>query len=475
MKKVLFIYPMKESICLGIECLSAYLKSKGHHADLILDDKINFKEKLVKKLEEYNPDFIGFSVMAEDYGWAKITGRLTRSLTKIPIIFGGNHPTGCSEEVISNNFVDWIVRSEGEEALVEIVENPKKNNIKNTWVKRKGKIHKNGLRALIQDLDLLPLPDKSLFNKKGRHYQELYTCMVGRGCPFNCSYCFNNYMRKLHKGELWLRKKRSPDNVIRELKLAKKYYPKVIYFIDDVFTSDKEWLKEFLRKYKKEINLPFKTLGHVLFTDDEICKMLKEAGCIEVEFGIQTPFENIRKKICKRSETNAQVMKSVKHLKKNNIVFSVSHIFGLPYEEKENWEKGLNFYIDLKPNKIADFWLQYYPNTDIVDIGLDHGDLKKEHLMEVINGDVTCLKVGNERKKNKELLSLSVFFQWITVLPRPLSRFLAKNKRYRKIFVSERGKKIPKILYHFTSFILFLVMVMAIKRKIKTNKDEKII
>ncbi len=474
MTRILFIYPKRASVSFGIECLSAYLKSNGHHADLILYDENNFRERLIKRLKMYEPDFIGFSVMTEDYGWAKKIGKLTRSLTNIPIIFGGNHPTGCPEEVIKNSFVDYLVRSEGEEPLIEIIENPKRNNIKNTWIKRKNKIYKNNLRPLIQDLDSLPLPDKTLFNKEGKHYKELYNCMVGRGCPFGCSYCFNNYMKKLHLNERWSRKKRSPINVISELKLAKKYGAKVIYFIDDVFTSDKKWLNEFLNKYKKEINIPFKILGHVLFTNDEICKMLKDAGCIEVEFGIQTPFESIRTKICKRAETNKQVIKSVKCLKKNKIVFSVSHIFGLPYEEKESWEKGLNFYIDIKPNKIADFWLQYYPNTEIVDIGLAHGDLKKQHLKDVINGNITFSMVGNQRKKNKDLLSLSIFFQWITILPRPLSRFLAKNKKYRKIFYSEKVKNIPRILRHFTSLKLFIIMIMAIKRKIEIEYNPQI-
>ena len=467
MKQILFIYPMKESSSLGIECLSSYLKSKGCHADLILDDNKDFKKRLKDRLKQYDPDFIGFSVMAEDYGWSKKIGALVRSLTDIPIIFGGNHPTGCPDEVISNAFVDYVVRSEGEEALLEIMKYPKKNNIKNVWVKRKNKIYKNSLRPLIQDLDLLPLPDKSLFMNEGNHYTEMYLCMVGRGCPFGCSYCFNNYMRKLHKGEMWLRNKRKPENVIKELKIAKEEMnPKLVYFIDDVFTSNKEWLSKFLKMYKEEINLPFKILGHVLFTDNDVCKMLKTAGCIEVELGLQTPFESIRKGVCKRSESNNQIIQATKCLKDNKIVVSVSHIFGLPNQRYQNWEKGLNFYIKLKPNKIADFWLQYYPNTEIVNIGFARGCLKAGHLNKVISGQINSLDVARMRKKDKELLSLAIFFQWITILPRFMSRFLARNHRYRKVFFTEKVRHIPRILYHLTTFKLLKVMLISIKRKI---------
>jgi radical SAM superfamily enzyme YgiQ (UPF0313 family) len=467
-KKVLFIYPLKEAESLGIECLSAYLKKRGHKTDLILHKKReeNFKERLKKRIKKFNPDFIGFSVMTEDYAWACKIARLVKKITDKPVIFGGNHPTSCPEDVLKNNFVDYIVRSEGEDALIEIIENPNKINIRNVWMKKKGRIIRNDIRPLIQDLDSLPLPDKNLFNKESPHFKDLYICMVGRGCPFNCTYCFNNYMRRLHKGELWLRKKRSVDNVINELKMAKdKIKPNLIYFIDDIFTSDKEWLKEFLKKYRKEINIPFKSLSHPFFIDDELCAMLNKSKCIEIELGVQTPIEKMRKEICKRPEDNETVKKAVNIIKKNNMMVSISSIFALPSENIKDYKKGSEFYIDIKPHKIACFWLQYYPETEIIDIGKKYGEFTDEELKRTINGEIDYVKNRDRLMENKELLYLSRFYQWIPVLPRSMSRFISRTKLYRKIFFTDRMNIIPRILVHLTSFKFMRVLYLAMKRK----------
>lgn len=467
-KKVLFIYPLKEAESLGIEYLSAYLKKWGHKTDLILykNTEEDFNKRLTERINKFKPDFICFSIMTEDYAWACKIAKLTKHIINKPIIFGGNHSTSCPEEVLKNDFVDYVVRSEGEEALIEIIESPDKTDIKNVWMKKEGKIIKNDIRPLIQDLDSLPLPDKDLFNKESPHFKDLYICMVGRGCPFNCTYCFNNYMKRLHKGELWLRKKRSIKNVIEELKIAKKKIkPHLIYFIDDVFTSDKKWLIEFLKEYIKEINLPFKTLSHPFFIDDELCAMLNKARCIEIELGVQTPVEKMRKEICKRLETNEVVKKAVNIIKKNKIMISISTIFGLPSEDIRDYKQGTEFYIDIKPHKIACFWLQYYPETEIVNIGKKYGEFSDEDLKKTINGEITYTQNMNNRKKNKELLYLSRFFQWITVFPRPLSRFILRSNLYKKIFFTDKTNIIPRILVHLTSLKFMIVLYSARKRK----------
>lgn len=475
-KRILFIYPLKESESLGIEYLSAYLKKHGHKTDLILHNlkERNFSKKLIERINRFNPDFIGFSVMTEDYAWACKIAKLTKKITNKPIIFGGNHPTSCPEEVLKNDFVDYVVRTEGEEALLEIIENPKKTNIKNVWMKKKGKIIKNDIRPLIQDLDSLPFPDKYLFNKESPHFKDLYYCMVGRGCPFNCTYCFNNYMRRLHKGDKWLRKERSIKNVIEELKLAKKEIrPNLIFFIDDVFTLDKKWLKDFLKEYIKEINLPFKCLSHPAFIDDELCSILRNSGCLEIELGVQTPVEKVRKEICKRMETNEIIEKAVRIIKKNKIMVSISNIFGLPNENLKDYKQGTEFYIDMKPHKIICFWLQYYPGTEIIDIGKKCGEFSDEDLKKTINGDISYAKSAERTKKNKEILYLSRFFQWIPILPRPISRFILEKHLYRRIFFTDRIDILPRIVIHLGSARFIKILYLAAKRNflMKTVKN----
>jgi radical SAM superfamily enzyme YgiQ (UPF0313 family) len=236
-----------DSESLGIQYLSSSLKKQGQNVDLIVyhKEEINFKRRLIERIESFKPDFIGFSAMSDDYAIVCKIAKFVKTITNAFIVVGGIQATSCPDEVISKEFIDYIVLGEGDEAIVELMENPRNTKIKNVWMKRNKKIIKNPLRPLLQNLDSLPFPDKDLFVKEAPHLNDVYHCITSKGCPFQCTYCFNNYMKRLYQGQKWLRK-RSVDNVITELRIIKnKFKCKQILFLDDCFTFDKKWLLEF--------------------------------------------------------------------------------------------------------------------------------------------------------------------------------------------------------------------------------------
>ena len=467
MARCLFVYRDHDHESLAIEHLSAFLKRENHETGLILiyqDEK--FEKRLIEKIEDFKPDFICFSVMTDDYLWACKTAEFIKKNKSIPIIFGGVHVTSCPEEVIKNKFVDYIVLGEGEEAIVELIENPRKKNIKNVWFKNKGKIIKNKLRPLIQDLDSLPFPDKELFFKEAPYLKgEAYYFMTSRGCPFGCSYCFNNYLRRLYKGCNWLRK-RSIKNVLEELRQGKeKFNYHLVYFGDDCFTFDKKWLKDFFKEYKKEINVPFKALAHPSFLDSEIIYLLKKSGCIKLQIGVQTPVERVRKEICKRPESNELIMRIMEEIKKNKIFVQMDHLYGLPSQTVAELKEWISFYIDLKPDVISPYWIQYYPNSDIVQMAKEAGDIDNEYIKKIIRGELESSKIVEDLKKDKEIAAISRFFWWIPILPRPVSKYLLKKELYSKIFISDKLNIIPFFIKHLRSLELIRTMNYSRKRK----------
>ena len=135
--KVLFIYPENES--LGIQILSSVLKQRGHHTDLLLDPKLyndlefNVKymarkydsiARVIEKVRNYEPDLIAFSVVTDEYLWSKrVAKNIKKQFNDVPIVFGGIHPTAVPEKVLENSFVDFVIVGEGEDALLEFVEN----------------------------------------------------------------------------------------------------------------------------------------------------------------------------------------------------------------------------------------------------------------------------------------------------------------------------------------------------------------
>src|SRR4030042_6877255 len=193
--KVTFVYPTSEN--LGIEYLSSVLRQEGHQSELIFDpclfnDTIHynpflkhlfaFKKHMLNRIIKSQADLVCFSVVSDFYPWACEIAKEVKKRTKVPIVFGGIHPTSVPEQVISNDFVDYVVIGEGEGAIVELVRSLEQKDddyrIKNVWLKRDGQIIRNEPRDLIQDLDSLPFPDKALYAKEYTDFKGQYTIIT---------------------------------------------------------------------------------------------------------------------------------------------------------------------------------------------------------------------------------------------------------------------------------------------------------
>jgi radical SAM superfamily enzyme YgiQ (UPF0313 family) len=391
--RVLFYYSGGEH--LGIESISSYLKEKGHTVDLLFDPGLgnNFYfdlpflnkfingDMLIRKAKRFNPDIIAISCVTNLYPAIKrIAGKLKGALN-VPIVVGGIHPTSIPDDVIKEECFDIVCIGEGEEALAELADKIEKKesylDIRNLWIKdEKGVVHKNPLRPLIKDLNKLPFPDKSIFHKYGAIAPMLV--MTGRGCPYQCTFCVNNFRKNLYPKERYLRT-RNVDRVIEELiELKKRYKMKYVKFEDDVFAWDLKWLKEFREKYNRHINLPFSCYLSPLNVKEEIIAELKKAGCVSISIGIQSGNERIRRELLKRYYTNEQILKSTELIKSFKIELSVEFIFGFPTETpKEMWEA---FYLNekIKPYYTGTFIFYPFPKTELAEYCLRTGCLSKE-------------------------------------------------------------------------------------------------
>ncbi|MDP8217405.1 MAG: cobalamin-dependent protein [Candidatus Theseobacter exili] len=239
--KILFVFPnilKYENISFGIASLSACLKTRGHETGLIDFTYGLSRKKAMKEILKFNPDLIGFSTTTGDFSFSSQLASEIKNILDVPILFGGVHPTIEPEESISQEAVDMICIGEGEEALCELVEHLETGevptDVKNIWVKKDSQIFRNPVRPLIQDLDSFPHPDRDLFK-----YEKLLPLrafegqvMVGRGCPYQCSYCINPILQDLYRGQGRFVRYRSVERIIDEVKqLIKRYPVKCIYFV----------------------------------------------------------------------------------------------------------------------------------------------------------------------------------------------------------------------------------------------------
>jgi Fe-S oxidoreductase len=421
--KIHFVYNGHEN--LGIEYLSSFLKSKGHVTSLSFDPAVfsggyfnngllarifNIDDLVIKQIVDIKPDIIAFSCFTGNYRWClKIADQIKR-VSRIPIIFGGVHTTAVPNEVLSNVCVDYVIIGEGEYALLELIQyldgkkDTKLSEISNLGYKDAGKQYLNNVREYIIDLDSMPFPDKELFYSKIPVFAEHYYIMASRGCQFNCTYCSNNMYHRTYSLEKYHVRRRSPENVIEELKIARsKWNPKLIIFNDDVFTQSVEWLQKFIPLYKSEINMPFFCYAHPSAVTKEIAELLRDGGCWLIDMGVQSGSDRIRKEIFNRFGSNEQIVKSIRHIKEAGLKISVNNIFGAPTETEADLESGLELYYKTKPDKISTHWLTYFPNTEIIKIAIDKKEISQEDECKInegfIRGDIIWWGVNRNKKE----------------------------------------------------------------------------
>jgi len=404
--KIAFFNIAHENIAVSI--LSAIARKEGHtvrllHSPTLFKDGytrgfprlarlFNNDKDLFRQLKHFDPDLIAFSVVTFHYQIALHYARQCKTLCpKAKIVFGGIHISCVPEIAIANDFIDYVVIGEGETAFTEIIKHIENGcpaePIVNTWHKsRDGRIIKGKQIGFIQDLDALPQYDKDIWAEIFP-LKTYYLTMTSRGCPYNCSYCFNHFFRNLPEEKSNYVRRRSVGHVMEELTLAKKKYKiSTIEFWDDIFILDRTWLKEFLEAYKKEIALPFKCYIHVNLFDEEIAGWLKDAGCRWVDFGIQHINEDYRRTYMKRHETNANIIHTLTLLKKYHIVSFADYIVGLPGDTKEHNEEARLFFIENMPDIIEPYWMSYHPKTEIIAKGFEHGILNDETLASINQG-----------------------------------------------------------------------------------------
>jgi radical SAM superfamily enzyme YgiQ (UPF0313 family) len=162
-------------------------------------------------------------------------------------------------------------------------------------------------------------------------------------------------------------RRRSPENVITELKIAKeKYAVKEVIFKDSIFGYDKEWLRYFLTEYRKVIGVPYKCFGKVSVFDEEIVEMLKSSQCYCVEFGVQTFNESLKEDILLRKERTESLLKVFEICEQAHLFYDADHIFGIPGERVEDHIQAAKIYAQRKYlNRIKPHNLVFYAKAKI--------------------------------------------------------------------------------------------------------------
>lgn len=379
MSRVAFI-ALYDEYALGIRYISSYLKDLGHESHVILfksmaearDDHPEGPEggyylspayvtpgdldALFGLLKEIDPIFVGMSYTSSFPGLARVISERVKKELGVPVVVGGIDATLSPE--LNIEFADVVCVGEGEISCAELIEGLEegklRTDIQSFWIKdADGTVHKNPVRPLIQDLDNVPWCDWAWGNKYYISQDQVFydewppmTCLrkhlciiTARGCPYQCTYCCHNALRKIFpRGEGKYLRRRSVEDVVNEILFLRQVFPEANYveFQDDLFTIFKPWIKDFVPVYKEKVDLPFYCNMYATNYDDEMLALLKHAGVEHMVMGVQTGSERVLKDVYKRRMTQEQILKAAHAVSNANIHMVIDLIYHNPMETEED-------------------------------------------------------------------------------------------------------------------------------------------
>jgi radical SAM superfamily enzyme YgiQ (UPF0313 family) len=432
MSKLLFIQDVPyESF--GIEYISAHLKSQGHQTDLVILNQEKKGFDVLDYIRKSNPQVIGFSVSTIDVGWAKNIARRVRadvSLKDTVIIFGGSHPT-MHPEFIEEEDVDMICVGEGEYAFAEMMDKLAQgsrdfSSIENFHLKHNGQIIRNPMRPLVENHDLLPFADRSIYYDKYPLLRNMTTkkFYTGRGCAYKCTFCNHEYFQKRFSGLGKYVTYRDPVKVIEEIKEVKeKYGLKYVYFGAETLTTNHRWLTDLLDLYKKEVGIPFSCMSRPNELNEDIVKKLADAGCYYTSFGLETGSERIRNGLLKRDVSDAQLLKSAELLHKYKIKFLLHQMFVLPTETPQEAFETIAMDIKMRPHTVWSTIYQPTVGTSLREHSVNQGLLVEDPLKPVdsiYSESLLNQPYVKELTNLQKLVYLCLKFPWVVPMVKKL-------------------------------------------------------
>jgi len=428
---------------LGISLLSAVLRRAGHTTSLafnpaLFNDRyyldvpllgawLDRTQAVIDQIVAAQPDLVAFSVLTPVYGWCLEVARAVKARLDVPVIFGGVHPSAAPEICLENDCVDYVCVGEGEQAMVELCEVLPRGGrpaqpIANLWWRDGERLVRGPAAPFLQDLDSLPFWDKELWQDELR-IGDNYLTMTARGCPYRCTFCFNNFFAKLpgRGGGKYVRQ-RSIDHVMRELVEAKaRWKIRRVDFEDDIFTVDKQWIRGFLLEYRREIGVPFQCLVHPRYIDREVARWLKDAGCQHVQMGVQSADEEYKRRQLLRMEKDAHLTDALAALAEVGLGANLDHILGLPDEPRAAQDKARALYAQFPPRRVQTFWLTHLPGIELTRDAVDKGHLTAADYDRINRGQTRLFHSGNSPIKDAEqafFRRYELLFRLMPMLPR---------------------------------------------------------
>lgn len=392
---------------LGLAYIASYLLENGHEVKILdafsmgannveRDEKYfryGLSDKSIKRhIKDYKPEIVGITSMFTLHAkGVHFTAKAVKEANpNIPVVVGGSHVSILPEWVLSDKNIDLIVKGEGEETFLDIVNRVEKgrsiSRVQGTIERKNNGIKINKSRPLIKDIDSIPFPARYLLpmNIYLNDKRKSKMCMrppranmiTSRGCLFNCIFCIIHGVW----GRSW--RGRNPVKLVDEIEmLNKEYGVREVAFQDDNVSLDRDRMEKLCDEIiERKLDIKWSTPnGIAIWTlDKSLIKKMKKSGCYKLTFGIETGCQKTQEYIRKTQINLDKAKEIIKHCNRVGIWTHSAFIIGFPHETPEQIKQTIKYAISTDLDMVT-FWIAFpWPGTDM------HDDFRNSGLIPIM-------------------------------------------------------------------------------------------
>ena len=356
---------------LGLGYLAAVLEKNQCEVDVIdcQASKLSY-EDFEREIGKRQPDMVGMTSTTLTYKSALRIAEIAKEvLPNCLTVLGGCHVTFWDVEALQEcPYLDVVVRKEGENTIVELVERLEAgkdfHDILGVTCRKGEEIVRNPDRPYIEDLDSLPFPAHHLWpiDRLRKYGNVIFPLMTSRGCTFWCEFCsaVRMFGRKFRM--------RSPKSVVDELEyLHNTYGADNFTFYDDSFTVDQSRVEEICRDIEnRNLSIKWDCGTRVDMVTKDLLQKMKDAGCIAVWFGVEAGSQRVIDAMGKGFTPN-RTKKAFKLAKEAGLMTIASVVFGFPGETRETAWETINLVEEINPDDVGYYIATPYPGTPMAD------------------------------------------------------------------------------------------------------------
>jgi len=366
--------------------LAGYLEKEGFSCEIInefFSDDEQFYQYIIEHLKREKPKYVGLATFVTDYDQSLNLAETIKRETGITIIVGNAHPSICPEDFIyPGSPFDIVVRGEGELTLKEILstgnDKTKLKEIKGIGFLEGGEILITPKRD-VMDLSDCGMPayhkiDMRQYSKPTKYIirripTSCAVIFIGRGCPFKCGFCAANAVWQANacpQGQSFVRN-RPIENVIEDLTLLEKeYHFDFFYIMDDTFGIVEKDVIEFCEAYRKsDLSMLWGADTRVnssCFKNEQLLKMMRDSGCIQLDLGVETGSPKLLK-IIRKGITVDEIRNAFALCKKYKIRTFANILINLPEETEDDIHLTKELLKEIRPTVVSVGVTMPYPGT----------------------------------------------------------------------------------------------------------------